>query len=238
MAPSLTSLSVFFPCFNEEKNIPHMVETSLAFLPQIAKKFEIIIIDDGSQDRTQAVTKALMENHSELKLISHPKNLGYGASIQSGLKHSRYDWIFFTDGDAQFDISQLSHFIPHASKYSVIIGYRRNRAEGQLRAFNARLFKLFVDLLFRLHVKDIDCAFKLIKSEALHDLPLISSGAMISTELLYRLKKKGFRFKQLGVDHYPRRHGQPTGNNPRVILKAGFEAIKLYLHMKFSLRSR
>ncbi len=230
----VSSITAFFPCYNEEQNVQSMVEAFYQVLPKIAKKFEIIIINDGSSDGTLRVTKKLCKLYPELRFITHKRNKGYGASLRSGFVAARYDWTFFTDGDLQFDVDQLKSFLPHTKKSEVIIGYRENRAEGQLRAFNAKLFKRYIDLLFRLHVKDIDCAFKLIKTKVLQEIPLTSTGAFTSAELLYRLKKSGYRFKQLPVRHYLRQFGKPTGNHPLVIVKAGWEALQLYLMMKFT----
>lgn len=231
----LTSLSVFLPCYNEEKNIPLIVEKLDAFLPTIAKTYEIIIVNDGSTDRTIDIVNTLKKKHSTLRLMSHETNRGYGATLRTGFVQSRFDWIFFTDGDGQFDVTQLKTFVPFTTNFDVVIGYRVHRADGQLRAFNASLFKLFVDILFRVHVKDIDCAFKLIRADRIKNLPLESTGAFISSEFLYRFKKMRVAIKQLPVNHYPRKFGTPTGNSPKVIMHAGLEAIKLYLHMRFGL---
>lgn len=228
----LSSLSVFFPCFNEEKNIPLFVKESLAFLPQIANKFEIIIIDDGSIDKTKEVANDLEKKHKQVKVVSHLENKGYGAALRTGFSTAKFDWIFFTDGDLQFRLNQLSKFIPYTSNNHVIIGYRANRAEGRIRAFNARLFKFYIDLLFRIGVRDIDCAFKLFHRETLQSLHLESTGAFTSSEVLYKLKKRGEEFIQLPVQHRKRRYGSPTGNNLKVIIKAGIEALSLYLKIK------
>lgn len=230
----LASLSVFFPCYNEARNIRPTIEKALEVIPELARKFELIIVDDGSQDQTAAVAQKLAEQHPEVKVVSHPKNMGYGAALKTGIASSRYDWIFFTDGDQQFDLHELASFIPFTDGYKVIIGYRTNRAEGFARARNAYLFKLFIDILFRLHVKDIDCAFKLINRTVLEDILIESSGAFTSAEMLYKLKKHGVTFKQLPVTHHPRKWGTPTGNNPRVIIRAGYEALKLYSKIKLS----
>ncbi len=226
-------MSVFFPCYNEEKNVPLMVRQAAEFLPSVADEYEMIVVNDGSTDRTAQVTQALQEVHPQLKLVSHENNLGYGASLRTGFDNSRYDWIFYTDGDAQFDLSELEKFIPYTERYQVILGYREKRAEGLPRVVNAKLFKLYIDILFRLGVRDIDCAFKLMKADLIHSLDLFSDGAFISAEYLYKLKKKGVEFKQLPVKHLPRKHGQPTGSRPDVIIKALLDALKLYLKMKF-----
>ncbi len=229
----LTSLTVFFPCYNEEANVQLMVEQFQRVLPKVAKKYEILVINDGSCDQTEAVAQQLRKRNAHIRVVNHPRNLGYGASLRTGFRKAKYDWIFFTDGDMQFDVSQLLQFIPYTKTHDVIIGYRKRRAEGNMRALNAHLFKIYIDLLFRLDVKDIDCAFKLLKREVIQVLSLQSTGAFTSAEFLYRLKKLGYRFRQLPVDHYPRQFGTPTGNHPKVVIKAGVEALKVYLHTKF-----
>lgn len=228
----LSSLTVFFPCYNEEANVSRMVERFEEVLPGIAKKYEILIIDDGSSDGTAKIADKIAKNNPHVRAIHHPKNQGYGASLRTGINEARYDWVFFTDGDMQFDVSQLEHFLPYTDEYQVIIGYRKTRADGNFRAMNARLFKMYIDLLFRLHVKDIDCAFKLFKREQVQSLHLQSTGAFTSAEMLYRLKKRGEKFRQVPVNHYPRQFGTPTGNHPKVIIKAGIEAFLVYFHTK------
>ena len=229
----LSSLSLFTPMFNEEKNLIPLVESLQSILPQIANHYEIILVDDGSRDKTGVIADRLAIRDSHIRVIHHPKNLGYGTSLRSGFSAARYDWTFFTDGDLQFDVAELAKFVPFTQSFQVIIGYREKRADGGLRVFNARLFKLYIDILFRVHVKDIDCAFKLIKTDLIHQINFLSTGATINAELLYRLKKLHQPFKQLPVHHYPRAHGKPTGNNPKVVLRAGWEAIKLYCALKF-----
>ena len=232
----LSSLSVFFPCYNEEKNIPLLLEQALDFFPDAAEQYELIVVNDGSTDRTAQVVSAFAEKHRQIKLVNHETNRGYGAALQTGFDHCQYEWLFFTDGDLQFDITELAKFLPYTDHYQAVIGCRRQRAEGTVREFNARLFKLYIDVLFRIHVQDIDCAFKLFKTELIKSLDLVSTGAFISAEFLYKLKKQGVEFKQLPVEHYPRKHGQPTGANPGVIVKGVTDALKLYLKMKFKLQ--
>lgn len=228
----LSSLSAFFPCFNEEANVARMVAHFEEALPKLAKEYEILIINDGSTDKTGQIADQLAAKHSHVRVIHHPKNLGYGASLRSGFKHAQLDWIFFTDGDMQFDVNQLADFLPYTDEYNVIIGYRKRRAEGSVRAMNANIFKLYINLLFRLHVKDIDCAFKLLRRDIVQSLHLQSTGAFTSAEMLYRLKKMGQKFYQIPVDHFPRKYGTPTGNNPKVVVKAGLEAFSVYFNTK------
>jgi len=134
----------------------------------------------------------------------------------------------------QFDLEELVSFLPYTKDFDAIIGYRHKRAEGFSRTLNARLFKFYIDLLFRLHVKDIDCAFKLIKTDLLKNLKLNSGSAFTSSEVLYRIKKKKVKFKELPVSHYPRQYGAATGANLQVIVKACYEALETYLKIKLS----
>ncbi|HAU98996.1 MAG: Glycosyltransferase [Microgenomates group bacterium GW2011_GWF2_45_18] len=226
----ISSLSVFLPCYNEAQNIPSMVEDLSAALPTLAKKFEIIVIDDGSTDDTRNVLTSLKKTHPFLRSAHHEKNRGYGASLRTGFSEAKYDWTFWTDGDRQFDITELKTFLPQLHKYQAILGYRINRAEGFRRKLNASLYGLFIDFLFNIQAKDIDCAFKLIKTSTLQSLPITSTGAFVSAELFYQLRKKKIAFIQLPVHHYPRKFGSPTGNNVSVIVKALLEAMKLRIH--------
>jgi len=126
----LSSLSVFFPCYNEEKNVPIVVSQALQILPKFAKKLEIIIVDDGSTDHTRKVADQLSARDERVRVIFHDHNLGYGASLRTGFNESRYDWIFYTDGDSQFDLAELEKLVKRSTKNQVILGYRANRAEG------------------------------------------------------------------------------------------------------------
>ncbi len=233
MKTKLPSLSAFIPCFNEEQNVSRVVGDLERVLPEVAEKYEIIVVDDGSRDKTNSVAQALATKNSRLRIVAHDKNRGYGASLRSGFEACQYDWIFFTDGDGQFSIDELKGFVPYAAQNDAVIGFRTKRADGAHRVLNAWLLKIAVDIIFRLHVKDIDCAFKLLRASKVKKLQLHSTGALISTELLYRFKKMKVKIKQLPVTHLPRLYGTPTGSNWRVIAHAMKEFITLYWRLKF-----
>lgn len=232
MKKKLSSLSIFLPAYNEEKNIEEAITSVFKVGKRLAKRFEIIIVNDGSMDKTKSIVDDLKNKIPQLRLVSHRKNKGYGASLRTGFKHSKYTWIFFTDSDNQFDVSELSSFIKYTDKFDAIIGFRKTRAEGFIRAVNAKLFKIFIDLLFHLGVKDIDCAFKLLKRSQIKKLKLKTSGAFTTTEFLYLLKQNKVKFKQLPVSHFNRQFGSPTGNHPKVILKAFKEALNIYFLLR------
>ncbi len=229
---SLSSLSMFVPCFNEAKNLPHVLDQALEVLPQVATEFEIIVVDDGSSDQTSQVAREYQKKTKVVKLVTHQQNKGYGAAVRTGIEHSSYDWIFYTDGDGQFDLVELKKLIPLRREGFAVLGYRKKRVEGFKRVIMAKMYKLYIDLLFRVHVKDIDCAFKLFKSSDLKKLNLFSNGAFISAEILYRLKKNKIKFQQIPVSHYHRKHGEASGASLKVILIGLWEPLRLYLRMK------
>ncbi|OGD86620.1 hypothetical protein A2Z23_01090 [Candidatus Curtissbacteria bacterium RBG_16_39_7] len=225
----IPAISVFFPAHNEEKNIQKSVLQALVILPQVAQEFEIIVIDDGSIDKTAAIVKRIANKKPAVKLISHKTNLGYGASLKTGFYSSRYPLICFTDSDGQFDFSEIKFFLPHLKRSDLIVGYRRKRAEGLMREINAKAWAFLIRILFGLKVKDLDCAFKVIKKRVIDKIPkLESEGAMISAELLVKTKKMGFKIAEIPVSHYPRKAGIQTGANLKVIAKAFLDLFRLY----------
>ncbi len=230
----LKSLSVFFPVYNEEANLEILIKQAIRIIPKLATRYELLIINDGSTDDSLKIAKKLRNQYQQVKIFSHKNNKGYGEVLKTGIKHSQYEWIFWTDSDLQFDLAELSNFVKETGKHQAIIGYRIKRSEGFKRHLNTSIFKFYIDLLFRLHVKDIDCAFKLFKASVLKELQLISGSAFTSAEILYRLKKKKIKFKEIAVNHYPRLYGRATGAKLKVIFKACYEALTTYLNIKFS----
>jgi glycosyltransferase involved in cell wall biosynthesis len=222
------SVSVFFPAYNEEANIEKAVLSAQTVLQEIASDYEIIIVNDGSKDRTGEVANALAGHDAHTKVVSHPTNLGYGAALISGFKNATKDLVFFMDADNQFDIRELKNFLPFLGEADVVVGYRLERQDHLQRKVNAWLFNRLVNILFGLGIKDVDCGFKLFKREAVKSLELESKGALISTEFLVKIKKRGFKIRQVGVHHYPRLAGKQTGADIKVILRFFRELVKLW----------
>jgi len=228
----LQGLSAFFPAYNEEGNVEKMCSSLKAVLPEVAKDYEIIIVNDGSRDRTKEIAERLTREEGRIRAVHHERNLGYGAAIQSGIKACRKEYLFFTDGDGQFDVSQLSQFAPLISNHDGVIGFRLNRRDPWVRRLNAWAWNRLVRLLFNLKVRDIDCAFKLFHRRVFEGMDLQSSGAMISTEMLVKIKKRGFNLIETGVFHSPRLTGRQTGASLRVILRAFKELFRFYGQFK------
>jgi glycosyltransferase involved in cell wall biosynthesis len=228
----LSSLSAFFPAYNEEANVERMVAAFKVVLTQVTEDYEIIIVNDGSKDKTMEIADRMAQEDRRIRAVHHERNQGYGAAIRSGIKACTKEYLFFTDGDNQFDVSQLSLLLPFIPQYDAVIGFRLNRQDNFIRKANAWAWNQLVRLLFGLKVKDIDCAFKLLHRRVFEKIKLESSGAMISTEMLVKIIKKGYRLHEIGVLHSPRLAGKQTGANVRVILRAFKELFRFYEKMR------
>lgn len=227
----LKELSVFFPAYNEEENIERVVENALRVLPSFADKFEVLIVNDGSKDRTREISEALAKKHPVVRTVSHEKNRGYGAALKTGFAGSRFEWLFFTDGDGQFDLKDLSLLMPLTAGCDIAAGFRIKRNDPFHRILNARAYNILVRILFGLNVRDIDCAFKIIRKQVTDSIKLSSESQFLSAEFLIKAKKAGFTIKQAGVNHYPREKGTPTGNKPLVVINSFKELFKLWFEI-------
>lgn len=230
--PTACSISVFFPCYNEQDNVAGTVDQALAVLKKLHADFEVIIVDDGSSDATATIADELARQDSTVKVVHHPDNLGYGAALQSGFKAATKELVFYTDGDGQFDINEMPPLLPLTEKYDIVSCYRLNRRDPLLRRINGWCWTKLVCLLFKMRIRDIDCAFKVYKREIFDNIELSSTGALIDAEILARAVRKGYRVTQKGVHHYPRKAGAQTGANLRVILRAFKELFRLYKNIQ------
>lgn len=231
---SKKGLSVFFPCVNEEGNIESLVNKAVSILEKLKINYEIIIVNDGSKDKTAEVIKKLEKENDHIRSIYHKQNLGYGEALKSGFYDAIYDTIVYTDGDGQFDFSQVTKFLEKIKSNDVVIGYRIKRRDPFFRILFAKGWALALFIFFRLNLKDIDCGFKMVKKSVLEKIDHLQSqrGAMINAELAIKAKKAGFRIGQVGVDHYPRLAGRPTGANIKVIFKSFVDLLKLWWKIK------
>lgn len=214
------SLSVILPAYNEEQIIAGTVSAVLDTLSAWRVDAEVLVVNDGSTDRTGAIVATLAETNPCLRLIAHPTNQGYGAALASGFAAASKDLTLFMDSDGQFDIRDLQRFFPFIDEYDAVIGYRLHRHDSWMRKLNAWGWKCLIGLVLGVHVRDIDCAFKLLRTSILRQHPLETRGAMINAELLYRLKRADYTYREVGVQHLPRQGGRATGANPRVIARA------------------
>ncbi|MBO0780225.1 MAG: glycosyltransferase family 2 protein [Ktedonobacteraceae bacterium] len=214
------SLSVILPAYNEERVIATTVRDALDRMEKWGLDFEVIVVNDGSSDRTAAIVAEIAVSHPQVRLVNHPVNQGYGAALVSGFTAASKSLTFFMDSDGQFSIDELQHFFAYIDAYDSVIGYRIKRQDTWMRKLNAWGWKRLVGLVLDVHARDIDCAFKLLRTEFLRQNPLETRGAMISAELLYKLRRSGCAWKEVGVHHRPRLEGCATGAKPSVILRA------------------
>ncbi len=189
--------------------------------------YELIIVNDGSADRTGQIADEIASRNNRVKVVNHQTNLGYGAALQSGFKAAIKELVFYTDGDGQFDITELPPLLPLIEQFDIVACYRLNRQDNLIRRINGWCWTKLVCLLFGMKIRDIDCAFKLYKTKIFDNIILSSTGALICTEILARAVRKGYSVTQRGVHHYPRTAGRQTGANLRVIFRAFKELIKL-----------
>jgi glycosyltransferase involved in cell wall biosynthesis len=217
---ALAGLSIVLPCHNEAPNVEAAVRMASAAGRRHAFAHEVIVVDDGSEDATLAVATRLAAADPAVRVIVHPHNRGYGAALRSGIAAARQPWVLLTDADLQFDLDELAAFVPLAEDHDVVVGYRLDRQDPRGRIVAAAAWNALVHRAFRLPVRDVDCAFKLVRRDLLSGLQLEAEGAMISTELLVGLLARGARLTELGVHHRPRPAGRQSGTSPRVVARA------------------
>jgi len=221
------SISLCFPAFNEEANIKEAISSSVTVLDKISSDWEIIVVDDGSSDTTAEIVEKIALSEKRVRLLRHDKNRGYGAALKSGFYSATKQWIWLNASDNQFNPEDIYELLPYTQDYEVISGYRFNRADPLYRKINARLYHLFIYAVLGLNLKDMDCGFKLIRSDVFKVIALKSEGALIDAEFFAKCEKQGFKVKEVMVGHKPRRHGTQTGASVFVIAKMFVEVFKL-----------
>ena len=203
------SISIFIPCYNEEENVRDAVTKINNYLKTRFQDYEILVVSEGSVDRTNEITKELQKTIPQLRLLTEPKNFGYAQVLRSGFKNSKKELIFYTDGDLQFDINELDLLLPLITKYDIVTGYKLKRFDPLMRAWTSKIYNWTMRLLFGLKVRDINCAFKLYRREvidAVNFLPDLTQG-VVNVEIYVTALRKGFTIGEVGVHHFPRTKG-------------------------------
>jgi glycosyltransferase involved in cell wall biosynthesis len=225
------ALSLVLPAHNEEANIAPVVARALEVLPHFADRFEVIVVDDGSRDNTGRIAADIAAVEPRVRVVRHPRNRGYGAALTSGFAASTGDWVMFMDSDRQFDLADLRLLAPFVEEYDIVAGFRLERSDPLHRRVFAEVFNVVVRFLFGVHLRDIDCAFKIFRGNLARSLELSAPGALINTEMQAKARRQGARLMQVGVHHYPRVAGEASGGSPRVILRAMRETVLLWWAM-------
>jgi len=221
------------PAHNEAENIEPVVTEAVPALAAVSDDFEIIVVDDGSEDDTAGVTRRLMETEPHLRLVQHPVNKGFGAAVLTGFTSATKDWILYTDADRQFVLAELARFMPFTDKADLIAGYRAPRRDPFLRVLYGKGWSMLCTLFFGYTVRDVDCGFKLLRRTIIDRLAdkIDSRGATFSIEWLVRAKRAGYRFVELPVTHRPRVAGSQSGARLKVIVRAFRELFRLRLQL-------
>ena len=225
-------LSLVLPAHNEEPNIRAVVEEAASVLPTAFTDYEVIVVNDGSRDRTLEIAQALASENEHVRVVNHPVNRGYGAALTSGFNAATGDYIMFMDSDRQFDINDVHNLTPFVGEYDIVAGYRIKRNDPAHRLLNAAIFGMAVKLLFDIKLRDIDCAFKIMRADVLKGINLESPGALINTEILAKAGVQGRTITQVGVNHYPRLEGEQSGASVKVVMRAFREIIRLWWRMR------
>jgi glycosyltransferase involved in cell wall biosynthesis len=229
---ALKSLSIFFPCYNEYENLDSMIEQAIQVGENYGIDYEVLVVDDGSRDGSPEKVKSWSVKNSRVRLIQHPKNMGYGAALRTGYENAAKDLVFMTDGDNQFQMSDIDKLFSKIDGCDVVVGFRISRQDKPHRRLNGFLWTQLNKLLFGLRVRDVDCAFKLFRRKCLEGLGLESNHLLIHAEVLAKLKKKGYSIEEIGVPHYPRKLGEATATKPGAILKTFRELFRLYWRIR------
>jgi glycosyltransferase involved in cell wall biosynthesis len=223
------TISVFFPCYNDEGSIAKLVNEATSVLKRISRDFEVIVVDDGSSDNSHKILKDLAKKNKKLKLVFHEKNRGYGGALKSGFKNATKELVFYTDGDGQYDVREIEKLLPRMTDdIDVVQGYKLKRHDPLYRMIIGSLYHHFSRIVFNIKVKDIDCDFRLIRKKAMDGITLHYDSGVICVELVKKLQKRGVRFSEIGVHHFPRLHGKSQFFNLRRVSRTLIEQGRLW----------
>lgn len=222
----LSSVSFFCPAYNDEENLPILIPRVSLFLNDITDTFEIIIVHDGGSDRTGEVADELAKKLPHVRVIHHPKNLGYGTTLRDGFFASKYDYVMYTDGDNQYDVEEFKPYLHLLEDADAISGYVRQKAVSSGRKIQSFCFNTVIKILFCVNLKDVNCSMKMYKKKVIDGMEIKSSSAFIDAEMLIRAKRAGFGIKQFPVTHFVRTGGVASGSKPSVILSTVGDMVK------------
>jgi len=223
------SISAFFPCYNDAGTIASMVSLAKLTLKKITDDFEIIVVDDGSSDLSREILKELKLNNQYLKLIFHKKNKGYGGALISGFKKASKDFVFYSDGDFQYDVSELGKLVKKISdKVDVVQGYKIKRHDPWYRIIIGDLYNFGVKFAFNIKIKDVDCDFRLIRRSMFDGVKLMHKSGVITVEMVKKIQDAGYKFVEVPVSHFFRSYGNSQFFNFKRIAKVAIELVDLW----------
>lgn len=226
------SISVFFPCYNDSHSIKKLVIDAYTTLKKIANKYEVIVIDDGSTDNSKKILEKLAVNYKKLKTISHETNKGYGGALQTGFHNATYEWIFYTDGDGQYDVKNLTQLVQLVSgNVDFVNGIKIDRKDPTYRVVAGNIYSFLIRWLFWTPIHDIDCDFRLIRKKIIEKITLKSTSGSICVELIKKTQRAGARFQEVGIPHFERRFGHSQFFQPKRILHTFRDLFVLWISL-------
>ena len=230
--PLVSSVSAFFPCYNDALSIGKMVRDVRESLVEAVSDFEIIVVNDGSSDNSLQVLQELQREFSELRIVNHEVNRGYGGALLSGFAASTKQWVFYTDGDAQYDAHEITRLISAVTETSdVIQGFKIGRGDPLHRRVIGRVYHHGVRFFFRLPIRDTDCDFRLIRNSVLSKVRLRSTTGVICVEMMHALNRVDARFIEVGVSHYHRPHGKSQFFRVPAISRSALQILQLWTRL-------
>jgi glycosyltransferase involved in cell wall biosynthesis len=204
----LEGISLFLPTYNEEENVAFMVSNACRVLDKVAgSNWEVMVVNDGSTDRTREITLELSRREPRVRLVDHVRNLGFGSAVRTGIQNSRYPWVFYTDCDGQFDLDELELLWERRSEADVVSGFRRRRRDPGMRLIYSLGWNVVTLMLFMRGFKDVDASFKLYRKKIFERVKPLSTSGTVDFEILTLARGMGYRVLQVPVSHYPRRAG-------------------------------
>lgn len=214
----MNSISYFCPAYNEQENLEKAISGVLAVLKEIGAPFEVIIVDNGSLDRTPQIADQLAKENPLIRVIHHVSNREYGGALKSGFTNAVNEIVVYTDSDNQYDFNDFKKMLPYFDSYDAVIGVREARHDSVYRKIQSGIFKVLLRALFGLKAKDINCSFRAYKKKVLDDMRISSDSAFIDAEMFLSAKRKGYKICEVAVQHFPRKAGKATGARPFVVL--------------------
>jgi glycosyltransferase involved in cell wall biosynthesis len=231
--PKFPSLSVFFPAYNDAPSLPALVGKTFEVLNRHVDDYEVIVVNDGSYDNTGDVLDELRRKYMpHLRVITHPGNRGYGGALRTGLGASKKEFVFYTDGDGQYDVGELPGLLALVGPHTGLVnGYKTERQDPRHRIWIGRLYNFCARLLFRIRIRDIDCDYRLIRRALLDRINLTSTSGTICVELVRKLELSGCEVKEIGVRHYPRLHGRSQFFRVRSLAQTFYQLARLWARL-------
>jgi glycosyltransferase involved in cell wall biosynthesis len=227
------SLSVFFPAYNDAPSLPALLAKTFAVLESCVEDYEVIVVNDGSRDKTAEVLNQLQRRHNpRLRVVTHPENRGYGGALRSGFAAATREFVFYTDGDGQYDIGELPRLLNLVGPATGLVnGYKLERHDPAHRVWIGQVYNFCARLLFRVRIRDIDCDYRLIRRSLLEDIQLTSTSGTICVELVRKLELSGCEVLEIGVRHYPRQYGESQFFRVRSLAATFWQLVRLWVRV-------